>query len=169
MAGPLTLAARQLVHPYDLQRTTCYVLFHVLYGHNVGMIVDFIYTSACRMYSITSCEELKTAVQEVLLKREELGIDRLRSMFFLLFNVDMQLKEYVCGTAQRELFAAALILSEEDAKKRPLSMVGTVCLTAQKARCFIVELKELINRWLSNQTLTCSDFVANVKKEYLVS
>lgn len=146
------------------------VLFHVLYGHNVEMIVDFIHASACRLYSITACEELKSAVQEVLLKREGVGMDRLRTMFFLLFNVDMQLKEYVCGTTQRELFAAALNLSDEDARARhPLSMVGTMSLTPQKARGFILELKELVNRWLSNQTLTCSDFVGKVKEEYLVS
>lgn len=145
------------------------LLFHILYGNNTGMIIEFVYASACRLKSITDCNELGELMHKLETDVDSVGIDKLRTIFFLLFNVDMQLKDYVCDTGSKELFAAALNLSDADATDRHrFSLVGTSCIAPDRAKQFISHLRDVSNTWLSNETLTCSDFVRKVKSEYLV-
>lgn len=162
------------MHPESLSMPmTCTnthdLLFHVLYGKNTGMIAEFVHASACRLYSITSCQQLGELAHRLATDVDSVSADRLRAIFFLLLNVDMQLKEYVCDTGSMGLFAAALNLSDADAASRHrFSLVGTSCIAPDRMKHFIVQLREVSNTWLSNETLTCSDFVRKVKSEYLV-
>lgn len=146
------------------------MLFHVLYGKNTEMVVEFIYASSCRLYGITKNEELRSTVYRVMELKDRVGDDRLRAMFFLLFNVDMQLKEYVCDVGNESLYSAALNLESIDSRPRhSYSMVGTRCICPRKAEGFMRNLKPVIDHWLSNEALNCSDLITKIKEEYLVS
>jgi hypothetical protein len=77
------------------------VLFHVIYGCDDAMIIDFVNAGAARLYSITNCQELKYMAKIVAERRSELGMDTLRALFFLIVNVDMPIKEYICCPGDR--------------------------------------------------------------------
>ena len=83
-----------LTHQHD-------VLFHIIYGCDDAMIIDFINAGAARLHSITGCQDLETMARQVTTKRAELGMDTLRALFFLITNVDMPIKEYICCPGNR--------------------------------------------------------------------
>lgn len=156
-------------------------------------MIDMIQASASRLYSITGCEDVKMMVQGVALNRESVGEDRLKSLFFLLLNVDMPLKEYICDPTDLNLYAAAHNLHHQLAQRRQqqqqnatprgiadastggiveqrhqLACINTGGMQPDKARAFLVMLKRVVNAWLCNEDLTCADLVQEVKQEYLV-
>jgi hypothetical protein len=82
------------------------VLFHVIYGGDDAMIIDFVRGGASRLHSITGCSELEDMMREVLASSQNhdyhrLGMDTLRALFFLIANVDMPIKEYLCAPGDR--------------------------------------------------------------------
>lgn len=146
------------------------ILFHVLFGCDTEMMAEFVHAAGCRLYSLTGVNELARTLKEVVQNRNGIGVDRLRALFFLFLNMDMPLKEYVCDPGSVESFAAALNIPMDEAVQRhSYSMVGTKPLSKEKARRFVLEMREICKAWLSKETSTCSDFVGIVRQEYLVS
>lgn len=135
------------------------------------MVADFIRGGASRLYSLTGYEKLPQMIAQVNSKGIELGMDKLRALFFLILNVDMPLKEYICSPGDKNLYAIALAVKPDETleKRHSYSMVGTKPMSKEKARRFMLELRDLVNAWLSNEALTCYDLVSKIKEEYLVS
>ena len=121
------------MHMHDL-------LFHVIFGSDYDSILEMVHASVVRLYSITGCKHLK-GMMECIVQNCELGqcprqqqqdgqcsnarvnlsADVLKASFFLLLNVDMVLKEFVCNPCSRQMLAAAMNIqdharSREDAK-----------------------------------------------------
>lgn len=173
------------------------ILFHVIYGNDEKMIVDFIRAGASRLviiiiirliadyeveiktattrrlYSITGCEDLNKMVGEIVNRTEEVGINKLRALFFIVLNMDMPLKEYICEPNDVKLYSVAMGLPSSSKNDVSLmhsySMIGTKKMEPPKAKRFMLELRDSINSWLANERLTCSDLVTKIKEEYLVS
>lgn len=150
------------------------IVFHVIYGGDEVMIIDFIRGGASRLHAITGCQEIEVMLERVMRERGALGMDTLRALFFVVLNVDMPLKEYICAPGDRTLYAVALGLAagtsaEAMEKRHSYSMVGTKPIERAKARRFMLELGDIIRAWLSNEALSASDLVAKVREEYLVS
>jgi hypothetical protein len=160
------------VHRHD-------IVFHVIYGSDAGMVVDFIRAGAGRLHSLTGCRELESMVEcisskvaDVLRPGAGLGMDVLRALFFLILNVDMPIKEYICSPSDRGLYAVAVGLpaySPSIEMMHSFSMLGTRPMGDERARRFMMELGVLVRGWLSNEGLTPSDLVEAIKQEYLVS
>jgi hypothetical protein len=148
------------------------ILFHVIYGNDEKMIVDFIRAGASRLYSLTGCDELNKMVGEIVYNTSQVGINKIRALFFIILNVDMPLKEYICEPNSLDLYAIALGIpknSNDINLMHSYSMIGTKPMDHGKARRFMLELGDIIRSWLSNETLTLSDLATKVKEEYLVS
>lgn len=157
------------VHRHD-------IIFHVIYGSDAGMIVDFIRAGAGRLHSITGCTELERMVSCVSSKLDGarlgagLGMDVLRALFFLVLNVDMPIKEYICNPRDMALYATAVGLrpdSPQIERMHSYAMLGTKPMGTERARGFMLELGGLVRAWLSNEALTPPDLVNAIKQEYL--
>jgi hypothetical protein len=146
------------------------IFFYVIFGCNRTLLLEFIEAMAIRLFSITNCDIFHASMTELIGNEENHGVDKLRSMFFLLFNVDMPFKEYVCDISNIEAYSRALNLTMTDVTTRiSYSMVSTVPVPPERNRFFITGLKSIINDWMSNEFLTCTDLVNKVKEFYLVS
>lgn len=103
-------------------------------------------------------------VCKVVEEGPKVGIDKIRALFFLILNVDMPIKEYICDPHNKDLYAAAVgIRVEEVDEKHSYSVLGTKPIEKEKARRFMLELNDLVRAWLSNEALNHSDLVAKVK------
>lgn len=148
------------------------ILFHVIFGHDMDAITEFVYASAVRLHAIVKCKFLESMMNSIVAAKAATS-DMLKALFFLFLNVDMVLKEYVCNTASKAAFAAAMNVKSSCPgidKLHAWSMVGTKPIAAAKARGFFRVLRDkLVKSWLQDERLTASDFVRMVKDEYLVA
>ncbi len=166
------------------------VVFHVIFGSDARSVLDFVQASAARVHSIAQCPFLAGMIRSILDDRFKGGPDVVKALFFLLLNVDMVLKEYVCNPGCVKAFAAAMnIISHAnqekaaETKKRRLddsqqqqlarlhawSMLGTRPMDPAKARRFFTVLHDsIVKMWLQDERLHASDLVQMVKEEYLV-
>ena len=118
----------------------------------------------------------RSVVESAIKRKELMGRDQPRCMFFLFLNVDMPLKEYICDPSNVDLYLDAFNCSksateyvEHMRRKHYFDNVRVCPLEQSKAITFYKELRGACNRWLSDESLTCSDFVHMVKELYLVS
>jgi hypothetical protein len=146
------------------------IFFYVIFGCNRALVIEFVEAMAIRLYSVTTCDIFHSSITELIGNEENHGIDTLRAMFFLLLNVDMPFKEYVCDIANTETYATALNLNMADVTSRiSYSMVSTIPIPPSRNLFFITGLKKIINDWMSNEFLTSSDLINKIKEFYLVS
>ncbi len=109
------------------------VIFHTLYGTDTHATMEFVRASAIRMHSITQCAFLVSMINTLVQNSDAwssassassarnsrdvdggseanatYGSDVVKALFFLLLNVDMVLKEYVCDSGNVKAFGAAM-------------------------------------------------------------
>lgn len=147
------------------------IIFHVIYGSDEDTIREFVHASSARIQCITKCQYLEATMQQVL--HTKVPIDVLKTLFFLLLNVDMVLKEYVVDSASKAAFAAAMNVkpcTDGLVKLHAWSMVGSRPMSTGKARNFFVALqKDVVKQWLQDERRTPRDFMEAVTQEYLNS
>jgi hypothetical protein len=145
-------------------------LFHVLYGESTDIIIEFIIGSAQRLYSLTDNTVLRGMVQEMVVSRDW-SLQKLRALFFLLLNVDMQLKDYICDTGNPKLLAIALgVPLDTIGSHKSSAMVGAMQANPLKLSRFLRALSlDIVPAWCQNQTLTAMDLVGVITEEYVVS
>tara|TARA_Y100000389_G_C17171066_1_gene369176 strand:- start:46 stop:513 length:468 start_codon:yes stop_codon:yes gene_type:complete len=146
------------------------VLFHVLYGDDMQSVREMCHVIAQRLYSITNCKELVDSMNKVMKGQGDVAPDQLRAFFFMLLNMDVYMKEWMCKIDDEKLFAKAFIVKEEDVRKlHAYSLVGTNNMCRGKALLFFTSLRKIVQDWMSVEMLTACNFVERVKEEYLVS
>ena len=169
---------QQLLHGHD-------ILFHIIFGYDTECIKEFVHASAVRLYSIVKCQFLAGMMDQVLDMRRKssssqprttmvtVSTDMLKGVFFLLLNVDMVLKEYVCNPGSKAAFAAAMNVRpscEGLDKMHAWSMVGTKPIPACKARGFFKVLRDKVaKQWLQDERMTPADLERMVKDDYMVA
>ena len=109
----VVLQASAQMHMHD-------VVFHVIFGSDSQGVLDFVLASAVRLHSITHCPFLSSMMNSVLAHSSSsvssaIGPDVIKALFFLLLNVDMVLKEYVCTPGCVKAFAAAMNIASSSA------------------------------------------------------
>jgi hypothetical protein len=147
------------------------MLFHMVYGDNREVMMEFIQASAQRLYSLTSNQMLSDTIQHVMNTPQSVSLQQARALFFLLLNVDMLLKEYVCDTLNKSRLATALNTPLPDlASKQAYVMLGAHKPDARKLESFFLNLSNtIVPNWLQNQALTFNDLVGTLREEYLIS
>jgi hypothetical protein len=147
------------------------MLFHIVYGENTEIMMEFIHASTQRLYSLTEHQLLVDKVSLMLTNPTSVSLQQTRAMFFLLLNVDMPIKEYICNTQDRSLLAAALNIPLTDVKnKKSYVMTGAKNADAKKLESFFTRMHgEIIPMWMQNQALSCNDLVNTIKEEYIIS
>ncbi len=152
------------------------IIFHVIFGHDSSTITEFVQASAGRLHSIVKCQHLANTICHILdcqRKGEPVAIDTLKAMFFLLLNVDIVLKTYVCDTANKEAFAAAMNSKQNVEgldKLHAWSMMGTRPICKEKAINFFVALHEVVvKKWLQDERKGPTELLEDVKDKYLIS
>lgn len=125
----VVLQASAQMHMHD-------VVFHVIFGSDSQGVLDFVLASAVRLHSITHCPFLSSMMKSVLAHSASsnqnntsatpagctsIGPDVVKALFFLLLNVDMVLKEYVCTPGCVKAFAAAMNISLSGGAAAPSS------------------------------------------------
>jgi hypothetical protein len=147
------------------------MLFHMVYGDNRVVTMEFIYACAQRLYSLTQNKMLSETIFRVMTTPESVSLQQSRALFFLLLNVDMPLKEYICDTSDKNLLAKALNIPLTDvASKQSYVMTGAHKADQPKLRSFFLKLShEIVPNWMQNQGLTFSDLVETIKEEYIIS
>ena len=63
-----------------------------MYGDNSEVMLEFIFASAQRLYSLTNNGQLYAMIHDMQRNGTSWSIQKIRALFFLLLNVDMQLK-----------------------------------------------------------------------------
>lgn len=152
------------------------VIFHIIFGADVAGTMELVQASAMRIHSITHCPFLAGMVQQMTAKR---NADDVKALFFLLLNVDMVLKEYVCKPGCIKAFSAAMNIRKKgtDAaaraqleKMHAWSMMGMRALDPAKGTRFFTVLNgSLVKMWLQDERLLARDLLQMVRSEYLVS
>jgi hypothetical protein len=143
----------------------------MVYGDNRAVTMEFIYACAQRLYSLTQNKMLSETIFRVMNTPESVSLQQSRALFFLLLNVDMPLKEYICDTSDKNLLAKALNIPLTDvASKQSYVMTGAHKADQPKLRSFFLKLShEIVPSWMQNQGLTFSDLVETIKEEYIIS
>lgn len=148
------------------------MLFHLVYGEDKYAMMEFIFASAQRLYSLTENAILSRTILCMTQQVEAISLQQVRVMFFLLLNVDMVLKEYVCDTQNHALLAAALNITDvsQVTTKQSYAMTGARQADATKLESFFLKMsREIIPLWLQNQGLGINDLVTTLREEYLVA
>jgi hypothetical protein len=147
------------------------MLFHVVYGDDRMVMMEFIHACAQRLYSLTNNTMLSETIFHVMNTPQSVSLAQSRALFFLLLNVDMPLKEYVCDTFNKELLAKALNIPLTDvASKQSYAMIGAHKADPPKLQSFFWKLShEIVPNWMQNQGLTFSDLVETIREEYIIS
>jgi hypothetical protein len=147
------------------------MLFHLVYGENRGVLMEFVRASAQRLYSITENKMLQETMICILNDPESVSLQKSRALFFLLMNVDMPTKQYLCDTTDRKLLAVALNILPVDVDLTHSSvMLGAKPPSVAKLESFFARLShEIVPNWMQNQSLILDDFVNTVKDEYIIS
>lgn len=151
------------------------VIFHVIFGSDVAGTLELVQASAVRVHSITHCPFLAGMMQRMTVE----STDEVKALFFLLLNVDMVLKEYICKPGCVKTFSSAMNIkkSTENSmhqqkleKMHAWSMMGMRGLDPAKGtRFFTVLHYSLVKTWLQDERLVARDLLQMVKTEYLVS
>jgi hypothetical protein len=148
------------------------MLFHLVYGDNKDVMMEFMFASAQRLYSLSENVSLHATFCRMMQHPEVVSLQQCRGMFFLLLNVDMPLKEYVCDTQNKSLLAVALNLADasEVTGKHAYAMIGARQPDAPKLESFFLKLgQEIVPQWLQNETLGPNDLANTVRDEYIIS
>jgi hypothetical protein len=149
------------------------MLFHLVYGmDNKKVMIDFITAASERLYSLTENAMLLETITVVLENPETVSLQQVRALFFLLLNVDMPLKEYICCTQDKSLLATALNIVDVSTvtEKHAYVMTGAKLPDTRKLESFFGKLRhEVVPNWLQNEGLTLNDFVDTVREEYVIS
>jgi hypothetical protein len=169
-ASPLHPESLSIPITWDQEYHKHDIFFYVIFGCNRVLILEFIEAMAVRLFSITECESFHTGMTELLGNDSKYGMDTLRCMFFLLFNVDMPFKEYVCDVSDITAYSNALNLNMADVTTRlSYSIVSTIPVPPARNLFFIAGLKTIINNWMSDEFLGCAELMSKIKEFYLVS
>jgi hypothetical protein len=147
------------------------MLFHMVYGDNRLVIMEFIHASAQRLYSLTSNEKLSETIFHAMNTSESMSLQKSRALFFLLLNVDMPIKEYLADTCDKGLLAKALNTPLSDiASRQSYVMIGAHTADKAKLHSFFLKLShDIIPNWMQNQGLTFNDLVDTIREEYIIS
>lgn len=151
------------------------IVFHMIFGDDADSMLEFIHAMAQRAYSLTESQHLRDGVSRALHEGRAMGRDRMRALFFMLLNMDMPVKEYICEPSDRGLFAAALNLSAKKKDAAELDrmhsrcMLGTRAIEPEKARRFFDALRRVVCAWMATEVLTPAQLVKDVREEYLVA
>ena len=146
-------------------------LFHICYGdENRNQIIALILPSIQRFYSLVKVDELLVLAQDLVAHPHKWSNDRLRALFFLLLNVDMELKDFVSDVSREELLSNAMNLRGEMVKNHELlEMCGSAQASPEKLRSFFTKLHaEIVPGWTQNQYLTCSDLARQIQQAYII-
>lgn len=151
------------------------VVFHTIFGGDTASTLEMIHAMGQRAYSLTQSEHLRAGMAKALADGEGMGKDRMLALFFMLLNMDMPMKEYICNPSDKALFAAALNLSlkKNDVTKIDTMhcrcMMGTKALEPEKARRFYRTLRTAVCTWMATEILTPAHLVKEIREEYLAS
>ena len=103
--GAAVLHASAQLHMHD-------VIFHVIFGHDLPGIREMVLASAVRLHSITQCAFLAGMLRRMTVdpaaQASPPPVDMIKALFFLLLNVDMVLKEYVCNPSCIKAFSVVM-------------------------------------------------------------
>jgi len=146
-------------------------LFHICYGdENRDQIIALILPSIQRFYSLVRVDELVTLAQDLTVNSDKWSNDKLRALFFLLLNVDIQLKTFVSNTSSEELLSDAMNLKGGIVKNTGLlEMCGSSQPSSEKLRSFFKILHaKIVPEWTQNQFCTYSDLSREIQQAYIV-
>jgi hypothetical protein len=134
-------------------------------------MMEFIHTSAQRLFSLTNNQMLSETIFHVMNTPQSVSLQQSRALFFLLLNVDMTMKEYISNTRDRDLLAKALNIPwSEIASKQAYVMTGSHKADKAKLHSFVLKLShDIIPSWMQNQGLTFNDLVETIREEYIIS
>jgi hypothetical protein len=143
----------------------------MVYGDNREVMIEFIHASAQRMYSLTQNKQLSDTMFHAIQNPTVVSLQQYRALFFLLLNVDMQMKEYVCDTVDANLLAIALnIPPVEIRSKQSYVMTGARKPSALKLESFFHKLsREIVPNWLQNQGAILDDLINTIREEYIIA
>lgn len=155
------------------------LVFHVIFGCNTLAVLEMVQASGARLQTIVQCPFLEGMLARLARRDENVNADTAKALFFLLLNVDMVLKTYVCNPRCAKAFSAAMNISHNNkrdqqqrdcAKLHAWSMMGTREMDPAKARRFFSVLHDsIVKTWLQDERLQAGDLVQMVKEEYLVA
>lgn len=144
-------------------------IFHICYGDNRMSMIELISASAERMNSLVPVQELSDTVRDLRENPGGWAIERIRALFFLLLNVDIQLKEYLCNTSDKELLAATLNVNVADLPNTSThEMTGSAQADKETLRRFFADLnKNIVPEWLQCEAKKPSELAREVQQCYI--
>lgn len=146
----------------DCQRD---IIFNVLYVEDRDWILRMNLCMIASLHRMTGSSYLQDLC--AALSRPDAGISVLRTVWALLMNVCMDMKEIIVNP-RNERALQRLSLADETRGSVPISSLAPV--DAPKARRLFVDLHaECAPQWLQNQALGFNDFVCSIKALYLNS
>jgi hypothetical protein len=143
----------------------------MVYGDNREIMMELIHASAQRLYSLTNNTMLSETIFRLMNTQQSVSLQQSRALFFLLLNVDMPLKEYICETSNKNLLANTLNIPLSDVvSKKSYVMTGAQQADVKKLQSFFSKLShDIVPNWMQNQGLTFHDLVETIKEEYIIS
>ena len=134
-------------------------------------MMECIHASAQRLYTLTQNAMLSETIFRVMTMQQSVSLQQSRALFFLLLNVDMTMKEYVCNTGSKELLAMALNIPLPDITlKHSYVMIGAHKGDLNKLQSFFLKLShDIVPNWMQNQGLNFNDLVETIREEYIIS
>jgi hypothetical protein len=146
------------------------IIFHVLFGSDIKLISDLVVASAQRLYDISRNTLLHSTMGMFIQKQDTFAPIYVKLWFFILINMDMVLKEYICDPLNPKLYAAALNIPVTSvSKKHSLSVIGTKPMKPEAARGFMIRLRIVIQEWLSHEDIQIPELFNKIREEYLIS
>lgn len=145
-------------------------IFHICYGDNKPQMIELISASVERMNSLVHVQELADMARDLREHPEGWAMERVRALFFLLLNVDIQLKEYLCNTSDKELLATALNVDLADLPRtKTHDMAGSAQADKEVLHRFFVDLhKNIVPGWLQCEARKPSELSREVQQCYIV-
>lgn len=146
-------------------------LFHIVYGNNMEAMLILIHGMSVRLDSIIQSNIMTKLSHSIHNESCHWPVDKIRALFFLLLNVDMKTKHFICNTKDESRLEDCTCMGRLDVRIRALKeMCQSQQASAGKLRNFFVYLKnDIVQGWLQDDTLTFSDLAQRCREMYLLA
>jgi hypothetical protein len=146
------------------------IVFHVMILENRFIMTQTITAMANRLYDMTQSNDLKEMMETLLGSWQTMGIVSMQSLWILLFNVDIRMKEYILDPAGESNFRVVFNLDPlVDILQHPGACLRRCApMPINKARRFLTDLHgKAIPDWMQNQVLEPKDLITSAKDYYI--
>lgn len=143
----------------------------MLYGDNRNEMLLFVAASCTRLWQITHNARLERLHASLVQESGKWPIDKLRSLFILLLNVDPVLKNFVCQSDDRKLLADCVQVAEGQVGSSDVyDMCQSARASPEKLRRFFELLSnKLVPEFLMDTQKSFNEFERKCRSEYVAS